>query len=360
VPPSSPPKPFPLNCAQELEYLNLALNNITRVENLERCESLRKLDLTLNFVPPAALPSLATLRPCAGLRELHLVGNPCTTWNGYRAYVAATLPQLARLDGEDIEDRERRAAVAMLPELQRQLQLLGEAEASAEGGASAEVSDDGGGAEAQSRPWCPATRLQDHHEQEQLAQAAEQAKRAAASSLLAGDGSSAPGASCRRPLRALLPPLAEGEDVRQCNEGGWAFTLEEEVAGGVDVLVLSVALPSHLDVTAVQADVQPRAVRLLAQGRLLQLRLSAEVRPGAAVARRSKATGRLVITMPVDKGEVAATAAKGRAQWGAAAAQRGGRPLPSHAPGIGMQQAQVCVTSASGEEGEDLPPPVPV
>ena len=33
-----------------LEYLNLALNNIERIENLEGCESLNKLDLTLNFI----------------------------------------------------------------------------------------------------------------------------------------------------------------------------------------------------------------------------------------------------------------------------------------------------------------------
>ena len=35
---------------KKLEYLNLALNNIERIENLEGCESLNKLDLTVNFV----------------------------------------------------------------------------------------------------------------------------------------------------------------------------------------------------------------------------------------------------------------------------------------------------------------------
>ena len=33
-----------------LEYLNLAMNNIERVENTEPLEKLEKLDLTLNFV----------------------------------------------------------------------------------------------------------------------------------------------------------------------------------------------------------------------------------------------------------------------------------------------------------------------
>ncbi len=44
--------------AQELEDLNLALNNISRLQNLQRCESLRRLDLTANFVDRAGLLSL--------------------------------------------------------------------------------------------------------------------------------------------------------------------------------------------------------------------------------------------------------------------------------------------------------------
>jgi protein TilB len=35
---------------KKLEYLNLALNNVERIENLEGCESLKKLDLTVNFI----------------------------------------------------------------------------------------------------------------------------------------------------------------------------------------------------------------------------------------------------------------------------------------------------------------------
>ena len=79
---------------QELEHLNLAVNNISRVENLGGCESLRRLDLTLNFIALPALPSLAALSDNPHLRELCLVGNPCTKWDHYRHYVIALLPQL--------------------------------------------------------------------------------------------------------------------------------------------------------------------------------------------------------------------------------------------------------------------------
>src|SRR5947209_6907063 len=74
-------------CTQELEHLNLAVNNITRVQNLQGCESLARLDLTLNFLPAAALPTLASLRGLAHLRDLTLTGNPCTAWPGYRPLV---------------------------------------------------------------------------------------------------------------------------------------------------------------------------------------------------------------------------------------------------------------------------------
>lgn len=39
-----------LNKLKELEYLNLALNNISRIEGIQGCESLKKLDFTVNFI----------------------------------------------------------------------------------------------------------------------------------------------------------------------------------------------------------------------------------------------------------------------------------------------------------------------
>ena len=51
----------------------------------------------------AALPRPArSLRENEQLEELHLLGNPCTRWPGYRPFVVATLPQLQRLDGEQV------------------------------------------------------------------------------------------------------------------------------------------------------------------------------------------------------------------------------------------------------------------
>lgn len=82
-----------LNKLKELEYLNLALNNISVIEGIDGCESLRKLDLTVNFIDLEDLEeSLINLRKIENIRELFLTGNPCTDWKGYKEFVIATVP----------------------------------------------------------------------------------------------------------------------------------------------------------------------------------------------------------------------------------------------------------------------------
>uniref|UniRef100_A0A8C7NR84 Leucine-rich repeat-containing protein 6 n=1 Tax=Oncorhynchus mykiss TaxID=8022 RepID=A0A8C7NR84_ONCMY len=104
---------------KKLEYLNLALNNVELIENLEGCESLQKLDLTVNFV--GRLSSVESLKNNLHLRELFLVGNPCTEFEGYRQYVVASLPQLKYLDGKEIGRSERIRARQGLDEVRRRI-----------------------------------------------------------------------------------------------------------------------------------------------------------------------------------------------------------------------------------------------
>ena len=77
--------------------MNVALNNITKIQNLQQCEALQKLDLTVNFIDKAGLLSVASLQENIHLQELFLLGNPCAEWPGYRPYVVATLPHLHKL-----------------------------------------------------------------------------------------------------------------------------------------------------------------------------------------------------------------------------------------------------------------------
>ena len=48
------------------------------------------------------------------LRELYLMGNPCSDFPGYRDFVIATLPQIETFDGKPIEKSERIVATQVL------------------------------------------------------------------------------------------------------------------------------------------------------------------------------------------------------------------------------------------------------
>jgi protein TilB len=89
---------------KELEYLNLALNNVQKIEGLQNCEFLKKLDLTVNFINFSNLKeSIDHLFLCKNLNELYMMGNPAQVhWNNFNSYVIAKLPQLETLDGTEI------------------------------------------------------------------------------------------------------------------------------------------------------------------------------------------------------------------------------------------------------------------
>ena len=78
------PKMQNLHHLKSLEYLNLALNNICKVEGLDRCEFLNKLDLTINFIDVDDLEtSVDNLVTRSHLRDLYLMGNPAEQdWPG--------------------------------------------------------------------------------------------------------------------------------------------------------------------------------------------------------------------------------------------------------------------------------------
>ncbi|PNW70942.1 hypothetical protein CHLRE_17g739850v5 [Chlamydomonas reinhardtii] len=297
-----------LHKLKELEYLNLAVNNVTKIQNLQRCESLKKLDLTINFVSKAGLLTVESLRHNIHLEELYLLGNPCADWPGYRQFVVAKLPHLAKLDGQAIKPSERIAAAQALPELEASLaaelaaegvdvaaagQVEDDSLYDEDGIAAGEVPETGYVDEAGElrRPWCPATRILEHREQEKANREADEKKKAASENKAVVEPT--PG---RPQRRDELPPLEDGERVYQKNEGRWEFSLEESPDGRA--LVLEVGVGRFLDTSLIQTDLQPTYVRVLVKGKLLQLLLPCEVRPDAATAQRNMTTGQLMLTMP--------------------------------------------------------------
>ncbi len=290
-----------LHKLKDLEYLNLALNNIQKVENLQRCEFLSKLDLTLNFIPKAGLLSLHSLTYNTNLQDLYLVGNPCADWDGYRQFVVATLPQVQKLDGTEIKPSERIASKQVLPKLTERLrkELVDEGvdpdewlaveippeydEDELEAVDNMAVEKEG----EKQRPWCAATRVLEARENEAEEREREEKKKSESEKLFDKP---------QPKRREKLDEIKEGEKILNKNEGRWDFTLLD--SDDDTKIILDVAVGKFLDTSLIEADVQPRFVRLLIKGKLLQLTLSEEVSPDRSVAQRNKHTGHLVVTMP--------------------------------------------------------------
>jgi len=111
---------------KDLVYLNLALNNIEKIEGLQNCEFLSKLDLTVNFIDLDVLQeSIEHLQSRENLKELYMMGNPAEhKWSNFVQYVVAKLPQLQTLDGTEITRSMQLRARQQLPKLEVELAQL--------------------------------------------------------------------------------------------------------------------------------------------------------------------------------------------------------------------------------------------
>ncbi|XP_032936962.1 dynein axonemal assembly factor 11 isoform X1 [Catharus ustulatus] len=312
---------------KKLEYLNVALNNIERIENLEGCEELKKLDLTANFI--GELSSIESLKCNIHLKELFLVGNPCTEFEGYRQFVVATLHQLKYLDSKEIERSERIKALQNYPEVkwkireQERAYLLKRAREKEEAQRrmqerkdekqkqmdsklefhspdcpqekSNQAEDDG----EQERyrtvenddedrkfweeptPYTPESRLETHRYIEEKRKAKDNARE-----------------SKKREKTAWTLVTAEGR-VLNVNVPKLHFSLKDDEEN--NQIILDLAVYRHLETSLLDVDVQPTYIRVLVKGKPFQLVLPEEVKPDSSSAKRSQTTGHLVVTMPKAK-----------------------------------------------------------
>ncbi|XP_070604412.1 dynein axonemal assembly factor 11 [Erythrolamprus reginae] len=324
---------------KKMEYLNLALNNIETFENLEGCEDLQKLDLTANFI--GKLSSVKILKDNVNLKELFLIGNPCTDFEGYRQFVVATLQQLRFLDSKEITRSERIQALQNYPELERKIHeqeqayLLKRGEEkkeaekrmqerqkerkekkkeqalgcdqqpradiktpmcySVEGAVNRQNCEEGDGDfrkliledDDEDRefwdepvPHTPEARLEIHQYLEEKRKERENRDQG----------------NKEKPLRTLITP--EGR-VLNVNEAKLPFSLEDDDENKRFILDLGVY--RHLDTSFLNVDVQPTYVRVMVKGKAFQLVLPEEVKPDSSIAKRSQTTGHLVINMPKAK-----------------------------------------------------------
>ena len=249
-----------LTLLHELQYLNLALNNISIIEGLDGCEKLNKLDLTMNFV--VDITTVQSLKKNKLLRELYLVGNPCDKFKGYREFIIACLPNLQTFDGKDVVAEERIQGARDFPKLLES--MIQQADTCETG------------------HYTPEERIKAWQELEETKKknTPEQPKK--------------PDPFARVNTTPPAPPIPqEGERVVQGNQGHWKFVWYSEG----DYLCLEVAINRYLDTSQIAIDPNPTWIRIEAKKKVMQLQLPCEVNPEDAEALRSQTTGNLVVKM---------------------------------------------------------------
>ncbi|KFQ35721.1 Protein tilB, partial [Mesitornis unicolor] len=329
---------------KKLEYLNVALNNIERIENLEGCEELKKLDLTANFI--GELSSIEALKYNTHLKELFLVGNPCTEFEGYRQFVVATLHQLKCLDSKDIERSERIQALQNYPEVkqkireQEQAYLLKRAREKEEAQRRMQEKEEkkqkqmesklgfdstvtlhftgiifhvilcssdslrnkenhqAGDREKETRTtveddeedrrfweeptlYTPESRLETHRYIEEKRRAKDNMKES------------------KKREKSLWTLVTEEGKVLNVNVPKLHFSLKDDEEN--NQIILDLAVYRHLDTSLLDVDVQPTYIRVLVKGKPFQLVLPEEVKPDSSSAKRSQTTGHLVVSVPKAK-----------------------------------------------------------
>ena len=342
--------PSELKLFRSLEYLNLALNNISKIEGLRNMEWLRKLDLTLNFINLDVLEeSVDELVECRSLVELFLLGNPCmglnvdkddmsavdnaskeegpqkqVGWKGCRAYVIARLPTLQFLDGKEIKRSERILAMQQLPALTDELHTLAEDQKKKQvdivQDADDNESNSGYIADDATTEHNPATRTKMSNELYDQKQAKEKEQNANAPPKPKGEKEwEEEHADTVQKVREKEEQSREVErspsgnitkkdgGIKQCNQGKYQFWFEEESSStnkddngnrGGTSLIMRVAIPKYLSTSLIDVDIHPTYVSIVIKSKILRVKLPVEVLSSQAVARRSQASGHLELVMP--------------------------------------------------------------
>uniref|UniRef100_A0A8C0H985 Leucine-rich repeat-containing protein 6 n=1 Tax=Chelonoidis abingdonii TaxID=106734 RepID=A0A8C0H985_CHEAB len=315
---------------KKLEYLNLALNNIERIENLEGCEELQKLDLTANFI--GELSSIEILKHNIHLKELFLVGNPCTEFEGYRQFVVATLHQLKCLDSKEIERSERIQALQNYRQVEKQIRdqeqayLLKRAREKEEAlkkiqekawenesrgalGSGGLVGSGGGLCMLGRQAWAPSCSRQQGYPTapEKEYQEWEIDKDDEEDRAFWEEPTPYTPESRLEAHRYLEEKRRVKENIRYLVVfilkvyffifvTRLHFFLKDDEEN--NQFILDLAVYRHLDSSLIDVDVQPTYLRVMVKDKPFQLVLPAEVKPDSSSAKRSQTTGHLVISMP--------------------------------------------------------------
>ncbi|KAF5273676.1 hypothetical protein FQA39_LY07366 [Lamprigera yunnana] len=270
------PKIENLSKFKKLRYLNLAINNIERIENLEKCEFLEKLDLTLNFI--GDILSVTTLKHNENLKELLLIGNPCTDYEDYRKYVISELTQLQTLDNSEITRSERIKAlqskefVENLKECQKKYDEFRRQQRERLVNSKNKYHDNETFWKSKSEN-APETRVE-------IAKRSEKSRSKEESKI----------PSQKKPTKFYNK---DGTPLN-INQPKIAFKFEDRLTE----FHLNLIVYRYLDSNLISVDLEPTFVRVSIKGKIFQYVLPEDIHVDKSKAQRSQTTGELLITMP--------------------------------------------------------------
>jgi len=293
---------------KDLEYLNMALNNVSKIEGLSNCEFLNKLDLTVNFVDVDELESsMDHLQSRERLRDLYMMGNPCqATWPGFTNYVIGKLPQLRALDGVEVTKSMLITARQKLPQLEAELRELAAAKRVEKAEKARLAAEAGTASGGRSRRDKSPPRVQELDEDGEAVVCEDadseddvdedEARRAKAEELTENTPEAraeiyrelaqqkkekedrenanrprernyeAEHASALEEVRRKEEEASGEREIKQKNEGGWEFRWDEESRAGC--VVLEVGVARHLDSSLIDVDVHPAYVSIVIKGKV--------------------------------------------------------------------------------------------
>ncbi|ETV79961.1 hypothetical protein, variant [Aphanomyces astaci] len=231
-----------------------------------------------------------------------MLGNPAQSdWENFTHYVVASLPQLQQLDGKDITKSDRIKALQKLPVFKKELAALIQAKRVRDtadmdvipvvSGAATDISKAGATDNQDEKlPYTPETRRNMYME---LAEQKEEEDARKRSNMPKERDYAREHADALAKARHVQ--VEGGAAVRQCNEGKWAFHMDEESKPGF--VLVEVGVPKFLDSSLIHVDMHPTYVSILIKNKLLRLRFPDEVKCDQGTALRSKTTGSLQLTV---------------------------------------------------------------
>ncbi|KAJ7417359.1 protein tilB isoform X3 [Willisornis vidua] len=276
---------------KKLEYLNVALNNIERIENLEG-QLLTLCDMYLDKGTVKKKKKLFLCKEIERSERIKALQNYPEVKQKIREQEQAYLLKRAR----EKEEAQRRMQERKDKKQNQMESKLGfdspdssqekenhQAEGNGEQEMCRTIEDD----EEDRRfweeptPYTPESRLETHRYIEEKRRAKDNIRE-----------------SKRREKLPWTLVTAEGK-VLNVNVPKLHFSLKDDEEN--NQIILELAVYRHLDTSLLDVDVQTTYIRVLVKGKPFQLVLPEEVKPDSSSAKRSQTTGHLVVTMPKAK-----------------------------------------------------------